>query len=295
MVGMWFRSLCRRLLRFSSEREPSFKLDDLDWDSEFVRLGDEEWEKVVKPRAEALAARHAPIKEELPALREERRQAKARWEAIRRELREKDYEEYKRQKAALEKYLSDTRARQTWLKQEDAIIRAAWREHYDDVRERKWVIFESRLSAIEAATQAALATKRRRYFFLFPRERVTATADFTSQSRRFPEARVEAGSKGVVWGVESLRPGRYTFNILFCRGTDREVFIEYDPTLHGAVLEPEANPRVRGTTSKDPATKFLAERRLAIDSTATPCAAKRRREAEADQEQEEELPEDETE
>ena len=81
MVGMWFRSLCRRLLRFSSEREPSFKLDDLDWDSEFVRLGDEEWEKVVKLHLSLLGANNQHVVPNKPQPWADSYRAGTRWVA----------------------------------------------------------------------------------------------------------------------------------------------------------------------------------------------------------------------
>lgn len=130
------------------------------------------------------------------------------------------------------------------------------------------------------ATENALQHETHWYFFLFPGERVKTVSDcrFLDRLQKgLGEVQVRVGSTGVVTQVESLKKGRYTFGIWFGAGKNNESYAEYDPEIHGAVIE--SHPKARRFAfildSDDEVSfaecredcPFLVERRIELDPT----------------------------
>ena len=216
------KSLAPRNDPVPAKREFSVGVYNYEWDSQYVSLPSEQWERELKPRAESIARRQEETKAAVAALREERKQTKAMWNAVRmasryHELASRDKLEYRQRKEAHDTRLKEIRERENSLRDKLKSIKSEWREHYDDIRARREAVIE----AVETATEESLRNENRWYFFLYPGERVKTIADcrfLDAGQHGFGEVLVRAGSTGVVSSVEKVKKGRYTFSIWFGAG-----------------------------------------------------------------------------
>ncbi len=224
----------------------SFRLnDDYDYTAQFVSLPSEVWEKTLKPREKDIAQRQRETKTKLSALREERKQAKNIWNAYKenntwRRLNSIQKKEWSERKKIHDNRIKEIRLNERLLVEKLKAIKFQWRTHYDDIRYRRAAIINS----IMEATENALQHETHWYFFLFPGERVKTVSDcrFLDRLQKgLGEVQVRVGSTGVVTQVESLKKGRYTFGIWFGAGKNNESYAEYDPEIHGAVIESHPN------------------------------------------------------